>query len=539
MSPFVRSILPLFCFLEALEMTSGGLAEYFANMWNVMDWANFTIFYWAWLYIVRYVNQATGPIACSQLCTTVGYIDDYEAYYLLVFAKKYLSMCACIQLLKVAKFASALVPKMGLAPTVLKKALPDMVFFGAIFFISMVAFSTLFYIQLGPSIIDFSTQVGSFIALARALFGDFDIDEVLENSQDYTNLLLFVAYLFVAVFILLSMFFAILGESQAHVRDDQRESKKQATDAGSSLQDEYGIFSTMHRALIHAAAKAPIIGKHLKRSMAEAKVEEIQKAIEENGPTAIDRVEARQLEMLDGIQDLFGGVKTGLEALTDRMDEMALMGSAGGGGGGGGGGSGVGGAGSEEGGAASAGGGKGGGILKQVASMHTMIKAQQEQQEAATAAIASIAKELAALRSEASLGGSGSKSRNTNGSHHHRVARVSDHSIRGSMRGRSNGGSSFGRASSPSTVFGRTVSMEENGALDSKPAFRRSKTFTSLGSTSSSSAMPSRDLVNRELSDANLLGHHSKDRPNRRRGGTSANKRSDVEQQEMLDAFDA
>ena len=35
--------------------------------------------------------------------------------------KFYLSLCVCIQLLKITKFASALVPKMDLAPLVLKK----------------------------------------------------------------------------------------------------------------------------------------------------------------------------------------------------------------------------------------------------------------------------------------------------------------------------------------------------------------------------------------------------------------------------------
>ena len=36
-------------------------------------------------------------------------------------AKMYLSLCVCIQLLKILKVASALIPKMGLATNVLKK----------------------------------------------------------------------------------------------------------------------------------------------------------------------------------------------------------------------------------------------------------------------------------------------------------------------------------------------------------------------------------------------------------------------------------
>ena len=84
------------------------------------------------------------------------------------------------------------------------------------------------------------------LSLARALFGDFDIDDIMNNSRlvltltltltltrtrartltltltltltsGYLNAVLFLIYLFVAVFILLSMFLAILGESQAAV----------------------------------------------------------------------------------------------------------------------------------------------------------------------------------------------------------------------------------------------------------------------------------------------------------------------------------
>ena len=52
------------------------------------------------------------------------------------------------QLLKIIKFGSALVPKMELAPSVLARAFPDLLLFGLVFLISMLAFSTLFYVQV-------------------------------------------------------------------------------------------------------------------------------------------------------------------------------------------------------------------------------------------------------------------------------------------------------------------------------------------------------------------------------------------------------
>merc|ERR1719198_2596744 len=110
---------------------------------------------------------------------------------------------------------------MSLATAVLSKGLADLIFFGLVFGISMFAFAMMFYVQLGPVMEGFNDQLASFISLARALFGDFDIDEIMNNSRGYTNAVLFLVYLFVAVFILLSMFLAILGEAQAAVRDQE------------------------------------------------------------------------------------------------------------------------------------------------------------------------------------------------------------------------------------------------------------------------------------------------------------------------------
>ena len=82
------------------------------------------------------------------------------------------------------------------------------------------------------------------LSLARALFGDFDIDDIMNNSSGYLNAVLFLIYLFVAVFILLSMFLAILGESQAAVRSDQDDEKNSG-----EAPPEYGIFFYSGQAL--------------------------------------------------------------------------------------------------------------------------------------------------------------------------------------------------------------------------------------------------------------------------------------------------
>ena len=68
-------------------------------------------------------------------------------------------------------------------------------------------------------------QIPAFVSLFRALFGDFDINEIMDNSSGYLNTMLFLGYLFIAIFIMLSMFLAILAEAQMAVREDEKKAQ--------------------------------------------------------------------------------------------------------------------------------------------------------------------------------------------------------------------------------------------------------------------------------------------------------------------------
>ena len=96
-----------------------------------------------------------------------------------------------------------------------------------------------FCVQLGPVMEDFYDQGPAIVSLFRALFGDFDLDEVMNQSSGYMNALLFLVYLFVAIFIMLSLFLAILAEAQAAVRE--REAIKKVDDPNFN---EFGVMHT-------------------------------------------------------------------------------------------------------------------------------------------------------------------------------------------------------------------------------------------------------------------------------------------------------
>ena len=295
----------LFVVLELFELSGlqdgqlelSDLTTYFTNLWNLMDWANYIIFFIAFVDFYKYFALVrAAETTCVGLCATVGYKDDWELHTTLRMAKQNLAMCVCIQLLKIVKFSSVLVPKMGLAPLVMKKALPDLVFHSSVFVISMIAFSTCFFIQLGPVMQEFYEPSTAFLSLGRALFGDFDILEILENSRGYFNAILFLTYLFVAIFILLSMFFAILGEAQANLRDDQLSKRKQDEADFKEPDREYGVISLAYDKALRLLADAPVIGPHIKKSRLQGEVQAIDGAVQE-GASAVDRIESRQLEL--------------------------------------------------------------------------------------------------------------------------------------------------------------------------------------------------------------------------------------------------
>ena len=152
------------------------------------------------------------------MCTEVGYHDDWEQFYYTKQSKFFLSLCSTLQMLKVIKFINVFVPKMALATSVLSHGLGDLSMFTFFFLFSIYAFAQMFYIQLGPYLDSYNDFISAFFSLFRALFSDFDIALIMDNSSDYVNAVLLVLYLFAAIFVLLSIFLTILGEHQEGVR---------------------------------------------------------------------------------------------------------------------------------------------------------------------------------------------------------------------------------------------------------------------------------------------------------------------------------
>ena len=247
-----------FTFLECIEIVvsfrhgtgDAGPLAYLSSLWNLLDWTNFGLFFYVFLLCkherVLVDRDTRGDSCTSMLCQDFGHFDAWEAFAISRISKMLFSFCVCIQLLKIVKFTNELVPKMSLMTRVLVKASGDLILFAVIFAISMFAFSMLFYMQLGSAVDNYYSIIYSFISLVRSLFGDFDIVEIIENSKNYLNGVLYLLYLFLSVFILLALFLSILGEAQSAVRDDEI-----AAEANGEDVDQYGVLSQLSEGVLN------------------------------------------------------------------------------------------------------------------------------------------------------------------------------------------------------------------------------------------------------------------------------------------------
>ena len=136
----------------------------------------------------------------------------------------------------------------------------------------------------------------------------------MNNSSGYTNAVLFLVYLFVAVFILLSMFLAILGEAQAAVRGEQ-----DAEEEAGTAPPAYGVFSILAGQL--KTAKARLTAKVRKRPYPdlEDKEDDVKSDKDDDKDEKERAVLALKLELTTSL----GGIRTEVGRLAQQVTALA------------------------------------------------------------------------------------------------------------------------------------------------------------------------------------------------------------------------
>ena len=243
-----------FALMEVHELCTGGIFSYFSNMWNLMDATNFLIYGLLVMYF-RSTKDALGEYSCDQICRQVGFYDPWKILMYNTLTKQALAIITTVQWIKVIKFVNRFVPKVSLATSVLSHALADLLLFLVVFMWSIFSFAQLFYMQLGPYMRGYSSLMLAMLTLFRSLFGDFDIQAIVDSSNSYLNMFFFLGYLFFAVFILLSIFLTILGEHQDALHTEINEKQAALVRKGEPEIDEWGVLGTLKKSIHYAMAR--------------------------------------------------------------------------------------------------------------------------------------------------------------------------------------------------------------------------------------------------------------------------------------------
>lgn len=71
-----------------------------------MDWSVYAIFAIVYVTTHEYVSLARSALCSAPLCVDIGYWDEDALTEAARDAKKFLSLCVCVQLLKIMKIAA-------------------------------------------------------------------------------------------------------------------------------------------------------------------------------------------------------------------------------------------------------------------------------------------------------------------------------------------------------------------------------------------------------------------------------------------------
>jgi hypothetical protein len=224
----------IFMAFELLCLVEEGPIEYFSSAWNHLDIVNFVLFGRMYYLLSAYYiyDQSHAVTSGSPIIEkTMGFVERYT--YFSYFADEWgvteiLALNLLLLYMKAIKFLIAIAPKCKQLIDVLSFCIYGLLSLLVVILLTVYGFSLMFWVLLGSTMSGFSDKSRSFITMTRAALGDFDVASIDENSPTDTNLLLFLFGITVIQFILLSMFFSILGEAQAIIIARNREEEMDA-----------------------------------------------------------------------------------------------------------------------------------------------------------------------------------------------------------------------------------------------------------------------------------------------------------------------
>ena len=215
-----------------IRYTYGTIMPYLKDIWSMLEVMNITPFFFAWnTRVLQYLlSKQRIDYSASMFGERYAEITQVALAYCTGF--NFDSLSILTSFFKLFKYFR-LVPALALLWEVVVRAVADMAFFFATFFMFLVAFAIFAEQMFGLNLKNYSGIVDSVITLFQMIFGVVDVYwDLLASQAPGTNRLIatifFDGYVVWMFFILINVFLAILNDAYSSVKGELEEKKEAA-----------------------------------------------------------------------------------------------------------------------------------------------------------------------------------------------------------------------------------------------------------------------------------------------------------------------
>lgn len=186
-------------------------------VWNVIDLITILLSYAAIaVWIVKYLETTSALKRYyddKSAFISFGGIVNWDIAFTSIIG--IIAFTATLRILKALGYNK----RMAELTNIVYHAAPDLISFSVIFAFAFVGFAILGHLLFGASMYEYHSMLAASGSLANSLIGKVALDKMLKAAPNFAQLYFFCYVLFV-IFVLLTMFAAILNESITKVRED-------------------------------------------------------------------------------------------------------------------------------------------------------------------------------------------------------------------------------------------------------------------------------------------------------------------------------
>jgi hypothetical protein len=198
------------------HISEAGIMNYFRDFWNVLDAVNLVLMIVSIHHLNTSVLSDTSPD--DGIYKNTGYISNAHSNNAFQLARVFLAVNCMLHYLKIIKFLAKISPTVGLVLDVLRAASNDLLTYMLTVSLATVSVAWYMFVVIGDKVADFYNPHRAIFAIVRSIYGNADFGSVDRVTPSNTTSALYMAYLCVIIWIVITVLVSILEEAQQVVR---------------------------------------------------------------------------------------------------------------------------------------------------------------------------------------------------------------------------------------------------------------------------------------------------------------------------------